>query len=183
VAKPASNSSLSRRDFLRVSIALSGAAALTSFLEGCSQAEIDQGRIISPTETAEIQTLTQEMVPTTTPGQEQLRPAETDTVPSATPTAPADDGIARLAFVKTTDRAEGVRKAIDLLGIIPVAGKRVFLKPNFNSADPTPGSTHPEVLMALVMSLKEMGAKQITVGDRSGMGDTRQVTAGISLCR
>ena len=68
-----------------------------------------------------------------------------------------------------------MRKAIDLLGINPVAGKRLFLKPNFNSADPAPGSTHPDVLVALVMALKAMGAGGITVGDRSGMGDTRQV--------
>jgi uncharacterized protein (DUF362 family) len=123
------------------------------------------------------------MVPTNTPTQEQIKPTETNTVPSATPTEPVDNGIARLAFVKTNDRAEGVRKAIDLLGIDPVAGKRVFLKPNFNSSDPTPGSTHPEVLIALVMALKEMGAKKITVGDRSGMGDTRQVMDKIGVFR
>ena len=183
MAKPASNSILSRRDFLRISIALGGAAALTSFLEGCSKAEIDPGTMISPTDTHDIPTLIQEMVPTTTPDQEQIKPDETNTAPSATPIEPEDNGIARLAFVKTSDRAEGVRKAIDLLGINPVAGKRVFLKPNFNSADPPPGSTHPEVLIALVMSLKEMGAKKITVGDRSGMGDTRQVMDKIGVFR
>ncbi len=60
-------------------------------------------------------------------------------------------------------------------------GKHVFLKPNFNSADPTPGSTHPEVLAALVLALKEMGALKITVGDRSGMGDTRQIMEQIGV--
>jgi uncharacterized protein (DUF362 family) len=68
-----------------------------------------------------------------------------------------------------------VRKAIELLGANPVDGKRVFLKPNFNSADPAPASTDPALLGALVLALKALGAKQITVGDRSGMGDTRQV--------
>jgi uncharacterized protein (DUF362 family) len=87
----------------------------------------------------------------------------------------------RLAFVKTRSRAEGVSKAIDLLGINPVEGKKVFLKPNFNSADPAPGSTHPELLLALVMKLKEMGARAITVGDRSGMGDTRQVMEALGV--
>jgi uncharacterized protein (DUF362 family) len=67
-----------------------------------------------------------------------------------------------------------VRKAIDLLGINPVVSKRVFLKPNFNSSDSAPGSTHLDVLIALVTALKGMGAQKITVGDRSGMGDTRQ---------
>ena len=183
MAKPASNPYLSRRDFLRLSIALGGAAALTSFLEGCSKAQIDQGTILSPTDALEIPTLTQEMVPTTAPAQEQIKPTETNTVPSATPIEPVDNGIARVAFVKTRDRADGVHKALGLLGINPAMGKHVFLKPNFNSSDPPPGSTHPEVLIALVMGLKEMGAKMITVGDRSGMGDTRQVMDKIGVFR
>ncbi len=86
-----------------------------------------------------------------------------------------------MAFIKTDHRAEGVRKAIDLLGINPVAGKRVFLKPNFNSADPAPGSTHPDVLITLVAALQQMGAQKITVGDRSGMGDTRRVMDRIGV--
>lgn len=183
VAKPGSNSSLSRRDFLRITTTLGGATALASILEGCSKAVIDQSTLISPTDTLEIPTLTPEIVPTATPTQEPIKPTETQPVPSATPTEPVDDGKARLAFVKTNDRAQGVRKAIDLLGINPVAGKRVFLKPNFNSYNPTPGSTHPDVLSALVMALKEMGAEKITVGDRSGMGNTRQVMDEIGVFR
>jgi uncharacterized protein (DUF362 family) len=92
-----------------------------------------------------------------------------------------ENGKARLAFIKTNNRAEGVREAIDLLGINPVAGKRVFIKPNFNSSDPPPGSTHPDVLIALVTALKKLGAQAITVGDRSGMGDTRQVMEQIGV--
>jgi uncharacterized protein (DUF362 family) len=53
--------------------------------------------------------------------------------------------------------------------------ERVFLKPNFNSADPFPGSTHNDTLRALVHALQDMGADRITVGDRSGMGETRRV--------
>jgi len=95
--------------------------------------------------------------------------------PSPSPTEASREGFAQVALVKTMDRAAGVRKAIDLLGINPVSGKDVLLKPNFNSADPPPGSTHPDVLSALVARLKELGAGAITVGDRSGMGDTRAV--------
>ena len=181
MAKPESNLSLSRRAFLRITTALGGAAALISFLEGCSKAEIAQETLISPTDTLEIPTLTQEVLPTTSPTQEEIQPTETTAVPSATSTESEENGIARLAFVKTSDRAEGVRRAIDLLGINLVAGKHVFLKPNFNSSDPAPGSTHPEVLVALVKALKEMGAKEITVGDRSGMGDTRRVMDRIGV--
>jgi len=175
MSNPASHSPLSRRDFLR----MGGAAALASFLGACSQAESSQETLISPTDTPEIPTPTQEKAAATMPTQEPIQPTQTNPVPSATP----GDGVARLAFVKTDDRLTGVRKAIDLLGVNPAAGKRVFLKPNFNSADPAPGSTHPEVLSALVTALKDMGATAITVGDRSGMGDTRRVMDRLGVFR
>jgi uncharacterized protein (DUF362 family) len=79
----------------------------------------------------------------------------------------------QVAFVKTEDRATGVNKALDLLGVNSMKGKDLFLKPNFNSADPTPGSTHNDTLSALVRRLQAMGAGRTTVGDRSGMGNTR----------
>jgi uncharacterized protein (DUF362 family) len=94
----------------------------------------------------------------------------------AAPVAPRENaGSAQIAFVKTQDRAAGVNKALDLLGINPVQGKSIFLKANFNSADPAPGSTHSETLRTLVQRLQTMGVKHITIGDRSGMGNTRQV--------
>lgn len=80
-----------------------------------------------------------------------------------------------VAFVKTTDRASGVQKAIDLLGIQKFHGKDLFVKPNFNSADATPGSTSEQTLLALLKKLKAMGAGPLTIGDRSGMGNTREV--------
>jgi len=82
---------------------------------------------------------------------------------------------ARVAFVKTRDRAAGVARAIDLLALDRFAGRDVFVKPNLNSADPAPGSTHPDVLAALMRKLAALGAGPMTVGDRSGMGDTREV--------
>jgi uncharacterized protein (DUF362 family) len=80
-----------------------------------------------------------------------------------------------VAFVKTQDRVAGVNKALDLLEINSMKGKDLFLKPNFNSADVPPGSTHNDTLSALVRRLQAMGAGRITVGDRSGMGNTRAV--------
>jgi uncharacterized protein (DUF362 family) len=82
---------------------------------------------------------------------------------------------AQVALVRTTDRIAGVEKALALLEINPVKGKRLFLKPNFNSADPAPGSTHSDTLSSLVQALQAMEAERITVGDRSGMGQTRAV--------
>lgn len=89
--------------------------------------------------------------------------------------AGASHATAQVAFVKTTDRAAGVARAIDLLGLERFRGKDLFVKPNFNSADPTPGSTHQDTLLALLRKLKAMGAGPLTVGDRSGMGNTREV--------
>jgi len=42
---------------------------------------------------------------------------------------------ARVAFVRTSDRADGVRRALRLLGPPDFHGKHVLLKPNLNSAD------------------------------------------------
>ena len=86
-----------------------------------------------------------------------------------------EPAMAHVAFVKTTDRASGVKRAINLLGMEKFRGKDLFIKPNFNSSDPTPGSTHQDTLTALIRQLKAMGAGPLTVGDRSGMGNTREV--------
>jgi uncharacterized protein (DUF362 family) len=72
-----------------------------------------------------------------------------------------------VALVKTKDRTTGVRESIKVLGINPLRGKDVFIKPNFNTADPVPGSTDNETLVALVREIWAMGAKSIAVGDRS----------------
>ena len=78
----------------------------------------------------------------------------------------------KVALVSTKDRSEGVRRAIDLLGVKSFRGKSVVLKPNFNTADPAPGSTHNDTLRSLISSLLQMGAKQITLAERSGPGDS-----------
>ena len=91
-----------------------------------------------------------------------------------------------VALVRTRDRSTGVKRAIDLAGVTPVAGKGVLLKPNFNSADPFPASTHNDTLTHLIRCLQSMGAKSITVGERSGPRDTGDVLEekGIpALCR
>lgn len=79
----------------------------------------------------------------------------------------------KVALVKSGDRLAAAARAIDLLGENPARGKSVLVKPNYNSADPTPGSTHEDTLRALIAKLKEMGATDLLVADRSGMGDTR----------
>ena len=80
-----------------------------------------------------------------------------------------------VALVKTSDRESGIKKAIELLGINPVKGKNVLLKPNFNTADPFPGSTHNDTLANLILHLGHMEAKSVTIGERSGPPDTEDV--------
>lgn len=81
----------------------------------------------------------------------------------------------KVSLIKTSDRAAGIKKVIDILGINPVRGKNILLKPNFNTADPFPASTHNDTLTHLILHLKEMGAKNITIGERSGPPHTSDV--------
>lgn len=80
-----------------------------------------------------------------------------------------------VSLVKGKDRAASIQEAISLLGINPVQGKNVLLKPNFNTADPFPASTHNDTLEELIRHLQTMGAARITIGERSGPPDTKDV--------
>jgi uncharacterized protein (DUF362 family) len=152
--------------------AAGGTMLLAPLLEACARPEVTPVAaaptvapdLISPTPTAAgvpiSPTPTAAQNPTTTPYPNPTTTASTTT---------------KIALVKTGDRADGVRRAIDLLGVNPVRGNHVLLKPNFNSADAAPGSTHPDVLRSLVVRLNDMGARAISLADRSGMGDTRAV--------
>jgi len=75
--------------------------------------------------------------------------------------------VSRVALVKTDNRKNGVRTSLKVLNINPVKGKNVLIKPNFNTADIPPGSTHNDTLVALVEEMWSMGAKSIRLGERS----------------
>jgi len=81
----------------------------------------------------------------------------------------------KIALVKTKDRKTGVREVLKLFDYPSVSGKEVLVKPNFNTADPAPGSTHNDVLGQLVKEIHAQGAKKIAVGDRSGPPPTAEV--------
>ncbi len=70
-------------------------------------------------------------------------------------------------LVRTESRREGVSASLKALNVNPAKGKHVLIKPNFNTADPTPGSTHNDTLAALAEELWAMGAKSISLGERS----------------
>jgi len=73
----------------------------------------------------------------------------------------------KVAIVNTEDRKSGVASSIRALDINPVKNKNVLIKPNFNTADQTPGSTHNDTLVALVEEIWKMGAKTVSLGERS----------------
>jgi uncharacterized protein (DUF362 family) len=75
----------------------------------------------------------------------------------------------------------GIRKALELWGQNPVEGKTVALKANFNSANLSPASTHPDTLRTLVQELWGMGARSLTLAERSGSEDTRSVLTELGI--
>ena len=84
-------------------------------------------------------------------------------------------GKTQVVVYKTDDRKEGVRQVLKTLNFPSPEGKQVFIKPNFNSADATPGSTHNDTLSQLVSELHKSGAANLTLGERSGPPVTREV--------
>ena len=73
----------------------------------------------------------------------------------------------KVALTSTQDRRTGVVSSIKALEINPVKNKNVLIKPNFNTADYVPGSTHNDTLVALIEVVWNMGAKTVRLGERS----------------
>src|SRR4030043_1425809 len=94
------------------------------------------------------------------------------------PEAEVEEKKTKIAIVKTQDRAPGVGEAIGLLDLPPMKGKRIFLKPNFNTADPFPAGTHHDTLTALVREIKSRGPAGISPGGRSGPPPTQKGMGG-----
>jgi uncharacterized protein (DUF362 family) len=72
-----------------------------------------------------------------------------------------------VALVRTSDRKDGVRRALALLDPKGMAGRAVNLKPNFNTSDPAPAGTHNDTLAQIVTELKERDAREVIVGESS----------------
>ncbi|MHA1202432.1 MAG: DUF362 domain-containing protein [Candidatus Heimdallarchaeaceae archaeon] len=81
--------------------------------------------------------------------------------------------MSKVSLVINQNREEATVQAIDLLGENRIEGKSVVLKPNFNTSDPAPGSSDIGTIKSLILKLREMGAKSITLAERSGPEDTR----------
>lgn len=162
---------MDRRGFNKIVSRIGISVIISGVIQSCSQ-WLPQSRsavsriTVSPTTAAE----------TTAPESQGVQPSPTQQMTES----PARS---QVAFVKTEDRVAGVRQALELLDVEPFTGDSVFLKPNYNSADPAPGSTHNDVLSTLVAELQRSGAGRIIVGDRSGMGDTRAVMQSKDIFR
>lgn len=78
-------------------------------------------------------------------------------------------------ILKTDDRSKGITRLLDEFGLNSYNDKSVAIKANYNSADPFPASTHIQTLKLLIENLQNAGVSSITLAERSGMGDTRQV--------
>jgi uncharacterized protein (DUF362 family) len=77
-------------------------------------------------------------------------------------------GTALVAIVRGSTVAQATADAIAMAGgLPPVSGKSVLLKPNVNTGDPTPFSTNPEIVRAVIGLLKAGGASRIVIADRS----------------
>jgi uncharacterized protein (DUF362 family) len=87
----------------------------------------------------------------------------------------AADQTTKVALVKTDDRAKGIAAALKLISFASPKGKKVLIKPNFNTADPTPGSTHNDTLRQLAAEMTARGASRLSIGDSCGPGNSKEV--------
>jgi uncharacterized protein (DUF362 family) len=91
------------------------------------------------------------------------------------PNAYAENQKSLVALVRTDDRTSGIVEALRLIGGLTPAIEKidegyVLIKPNCNSFDPFPASTHPDSVRLVIRLLIESGLRkeQIVVGDMSG---------------
>jgi uncharacterized protein (DUF362 family) len=81
----------------------------------------------------------------------------------------------KIALIKTKDRKRAVKEVLRLFDFRSMKGEKVLVKPNFNTADPFPASTHNDTLAALIQEIKAHGSAAVAIGERSGPPPTRKV--------
>ena len=94
------------------------------------------------------------------------------------PEVPEENEAVRVAIIKSSDREEGIARTMALLderGKTDFSGKDVYLKGSYDSPNPFPATTHPNMLAAAVRLLHGRGTRSITLIERSDMGRTREV--------
>jgi uncharacterized protein (DUF362 family) len=81
----------------------------------------------------------------------------------------------KVYIVKTSDRISGIKSLFDNFKLPDIKDKKIVIKPNFNSDDPFPATTHIDTLKTVVQIIKKASPKSITIVERSGMGNTTEV--------
>ncbi len=81
----------------------------------------------------------------------------------------------KVYLVSASDRIKGIKRIIKRVNIKDFKDRKVAIKANYNSADPFPASTHIDTVRTIVEELNSIGATEIFLAERSGMGDTRRV--------
>lgn len=80
----------------------------------------------------------------------------------------------KVYVIKSNERELATSQLMHRFDLNSFSDADVALKANYNSSDPFPASTHPETLQSMIKVLQDAGAN-ITLAERSGMGDTRDV--------
>jgi len=86
-------------------------------------------------------------------------------------------------LVSTNDREKGIEKLLQKINLATYKDAKVALKANYNSDDLFPASTHSDTIRAIINGLKGAGAAEITLAERSGVGDTRRVLENLGVVR
>ncbi len=84
-------------------------------------------------------------------------------------------GNAEIYIAGAQDRRDGVERVLNEFDLSGFSGGSVALKANYNSADPTPASTHIDTLDAICNAILEQKPARLILAERSGMGNTREV--------
>ena len=157
---------LTRRDFLKIAAAGTGAMTMGAFLDACGQ--------MLPTSLPPAEQPSASPQPPTSASPSQTEPAPSDTIQAPNETAPAPTGTPLPPYMVVTRGGEPealVRQALAALGglekFVPV-GANVIVKPNICVAYHTyeyAATTNPWVVGALVKMCFEAGAASVKVMD------------------
>ncbi|MHA1966420.1 MAG: DUF362 domain-containing protein [Candidatus Hodarchaeales archaeon] len=84
--------------------------------------------------------------------------------------------MADVFLISTNNRLEGMKAIFSHFSSLfdSMRDKHVVIKPNFNTADPPPASTDIKILRDLIIHLKDLSAKKITIAERSGPVNTQE---------
>jgi uncharacterized protein (DUF362 family) len=82
------------------------------------------------------------------------------------------------------NRITGVQNVLGAFDLTMFSGTTVAVKANYNSADPFPASTHIDTLDTVCSAIIEQHPARVTLVERSGMGNTRDVLeeTGVITC-